>query len=427
MTLPPLAPRHTALAGRVLSKSLFALVLLWPLVLLVSPPSMGVDRFYDGATYYRAGQAYLAGIDPYLDADFRQWPVVAALCAPMALLPRSVALLLMSTLSMLGGLVGLACVRQRLRREGVASPRLCWALIISGPPFLMLFYFGQMTGLSFAAYGAGLLLVERRPRLAAVCFALLAAKPHLALIALPALIAAGPGAVVVFGLAALAWPIGSLLAGGAHGLADFAGQLILVRTDLAAKTSVPIALLLPLHGQALAAAQLLFLVALLVFLGWLAIGHRRAGRPINRGDIDAAAAVVLATLPYGLTYDLIFVAPALLRLGARCDRRVAAFLASWWLLPLAAPLLIPFGLGGVQAIIPPAAAGLWLHRRRSTASARIDRHRRRPADGRGAVRRRGEAAAATSDRCGRRPAATTRPVTACARSTASPTRRFPAT
>jgi hypothetical protein len=86
MTLPTLPARCAAPAERVLFKSLIALAVLWPVALLVAPTSVGVDRFFDGSTYYAAGRAYLDGTNPYLDVNFRQWPAVAAHCAPTALL-----------------------------------------------------------------------------------------------------------------------------------------------------------------------------------------------------------------------------------------------------------------------------------------------------------------------------------------------------
>jgi hypothetical protein len=355
-----LVARHDGLAERVLFKSVFAFAILWPFIVLAAPRSVALERFYDADTYYRAGQAYLAGTNPYLDPHFRQWPIVAAICAPMALLPPLGAEIAFASLSALGGLAGLLFALSRLRREGTSPSRLAVVLIAFGPPFLMLFYVGQWTGLCFAAYGAGLWLVDRRPRLAGVCFALLIAKPHLALIALPVLIASRPAAARAFALAALAWPASSLVVGGVQGLADFAAQLYHVRQAATALTGVTLATLVPLRGPALASMQLLGMASLCILLTKLAfLRIRRRLRP-TPGVVDAVAAAVLAMLPYASIYDLVFVSPGLLRLAARPDRRVAELLAAWWLLLAAKELLEPYGGTGIMALIPPATALLLL-------------------------------------------------------------------
>jgi hypothetical protein len=83
----------------------------------------------------------------------------------------------------------------------------------------------------------------------------------------------------------------------------------------------------------------------------------------------AGLAVVLATLPYNGLYDLSFLSPLMLRLGAAPDRPASAFLAAWWLLILLVGALTPYGGAGILAVIPPAAAIFWLARERSSASA----------------------------------------------------------
>ena len=355
----------TGLAERVLFKSLVLFGVIWPFLVLAAPSAVAWERFWDAENYRHVGQQFLDGANLYQSIYFRQWPLVAALCAPLTLLPPLVANVVMATLCTAGGMLGLAGALARLRRQGLSPGRLCLAATALGPPFLMLFYVGQMTGLCFAAYGAGLLLIDRHPRLAGICFALMAAKPHLALIALPALIASGPAATVAFGLAALGWPAASLLAGGVDGLVDFAGQLLRVGgTGTLQNSGVSLASLFRLQGQPLAVAQALCLAALLLFLGRMALLRWR-GRPLSPGGVDAAAALILALLPYGMMYDLIFVSPVLLRLGSRPDRRSGTLLAAWWLSLLFTLLLVDRGGGSVLGLIPLLAATLWLARPRA--------------------------------------------------------------
>jgi hypothetical protein len=357
--------RGAVQAERILFKTVLLFGVLWPFLVLAAPSAIAWERFYDAENYRHFGQEFLNGANLYQSIYFRQWPAVAALCAPLTLLPPPVASVLMAALCMAGGLLGLAGAHARLRRQGLSPGRLCLAATAFGPPFLMLFYVGQMTGLCFAAYGAGLLLIDRRPRLAGLCFALMAAKPHLALIALPALIASGPAAIVAFGLGVLGWPAASLLFGGVDGLVAFAWQLLRVGgAGTLQNSGVSLPSLLRLQGQPLAVAQALCLAALLVFLGRMALLRRR-GAPSGPGDVDAAAALVLVLIPYGMMYDLIFVSPLLLRLGSTPDRRSGALLAGWWLTLLLTLLLVDRGGGSVLGLVPVLAATLWLTRGRA--------------------------------------------------------------
>jgi hypothetical protein len=127
--------------------------------------------------------------------------------------------------------------------------------------------------------------------------------------------------------------------------------------------------LLRLQGGALATGQALCLLALLAILARMALLRWR-GAPPGPGDVDAAAALILALLPYGMMYDLIFVSPLLLRLGGRPDRRVAALLAAWWLSLLVTLLLVDRGGGSALGLVPLVAAGLWLTRHRGESVAR---------------------------------------------------------
>jgi hypothetical protein len=353
------------LGERILFKSLVAVAVLWPLIVILAPKGYGIERFYDAGIYHRAGQAYLAGTSLYASLEFRQWPVVGALFAPIAPLPPRVATILISTLSMSAGLAGLHFLRRIHDREGAERRRLHWAAVALGPPFLMLFALGQMTGVCFAAYCAGRFLLERHPRLAGVCFALIAIKPHLVVLALPALLAGGPAALVAFALVLLAWPLGSLLTHGPEGLADFARQIDRVRDTGDGLLGVALSDLLPLAGgaQTLArAAGVAVCLALLATL-WL---RRRRGAPIGSAELDAATALLLAMLPYARFYDLLFAIPLMLRVGVRGGDRTWPLLTGWWLLPFAGLILLPHGGAGLPALLVPAAlVTWWLERVRS--------------------------------------------------------------
>jgi hypothetical protein len=360
----PLDPKRAAVAERVLFKGLLAFALLWPIGVLTGSNPW---TFYDASVYYRAGQAYLEGANLYQSVEFRQWPLVAFLCAPFALLPLRAAGAVMGALSWLGGFAGLACVLKRLRRDGASPPRLCIALTALGTPFLVLFDTGQMTGLAFAAYAVGLLLIDRRPRLAGACFALMAVKPHLALIALPALIAAGPAALVGFVAAGLCWPVGSLLVGGLPGLVEYAAQLARVRGTV--PNTVTLASLLPLPVEMASQLQLLALIGLIVWLACMVARRLWAGRPATPASVDVGAISVLALLPYASVYDLVFAAPLLMRLSSRVDRRLVILFAAWWLLLGVQRTLAPYGGAGLLGMIPPAIVGVWLGRQRAGGSA----------------------------------------------------------
>ena len=104
--------RRAALAERVIFKGLLAFALVWPIGVLTGSNPW---TFYDASVYYRAGQAYLDGANLYQNLEFRQWPLVAFLCAPLALLPLRAAGAVMGALSWLAGFAGLVRVIAQFR------------------------------------------------------------------------------------------------------------------------------------------------------------------------------------------------------------------------------------------------------------------------------------------------------------------------
>ncbi len=180
-------------------------------------------------------------------------------------------------------------------------------------------YLGQMSGLCFAAYAIGLTLLPRHPRAAGCCLAIMVTKPNLALIALPALIAAPSAAGVTFVLAALLWPIGSLLVSGPATLVDFLLRVYAVRDTTLGLVSSSLGSLLPLEGTPHAVVQFALLGALLGMMAWLWWRRWRGMAFLTDGAVDFAAVMTLAALPYALVSDLLFALPLLLRCAAlRC-------------------------------------------------------------------------------------------------------------
>lgn len=334
--------------------------LLWTVallaVLLLAPDSLIAGRFADAGTYFLAGRAFLQGQNYYAGPDFRQWPLVAAAWAPVAAFPYPIILRLWVLLTLAGSTAGFAALYRRLARAG-ARPSPRWTLmVVLGPPTLIMLYLGQMSGLCFAAYAVGLGLLDRRPRLAGCCFALMAAKPHLALLAVPALLAAPWSATVAFGAALLLWPLGSALVAGPASLPAFLTQVYRIRDSEGGIVASSLSSLLPLHGAAHSALQLASLAVLLAGLGALCVVRLRRGRPLPAATADLATAAALCVLPYALVSELLFLTPLLLRLGVRPGQHTPLLIVAWWTIPWVAALLAPHGLGGVAALLPPLAA-----------------------------------------------------------------------
>jgi hypothetical protein len=197
--------------------------------------------------------------------------------------------------------------------------------------------------------------LPRHPRLAGCCFAIMVAKPNLALLALPALIAAPPAAAAAFVLAALIWPIGSVVVSGPAALVQFLMRLYAVRDTTLGLVSSSLGSLLPLTGPPHALLQFVLLASLLGMLAWL-LRRRLRGEVLTAGAVDLAAVVTLATLPYALVSDLLFVGPLLLRLTTVPGRTAPQLLAAWWVIPWLAALLAHAGGGGVAALLPALVA-----------------------------------------------------------------------
>jgi hypothetical protein len=343
-------------APRLLTVAALTWIVGWLLAMLLLPDGLVRWRFEDGGVYYLAGRAFLHGQSYYASPDFRQWPLLAALWAPVALLPPALAMRgwMLLTLAAVAGSIALLVRAYGPTEE---KPGALWlVLTVGGPPALFMLYLGQMSGACFAAYATGLALLRRRPVLAGCCFALMAAKPHLALLALPALATAALPTVLAFGAAMLIWPVGSLLVGGPDVFRAFLVQIYAVRDTTSGLVTSSLSSLLPLHGRVHEGAQLALLALLLLGSGWLALRRLRGGRRLSPAAVDLAAALALAALPYALVSDLLFLLPVLLRLGRRPNRWSWLLVLAWWLLSWVATLLTDRGGGGIAALLPPLVA-----------------------------------------------------------------------
>ena len=320
----------------------------------------------DALQYYLAGKAFLVHWDPYVHASgpfifpffpFRQWPLVTALCAPTALLPVWAAKALWALLCGAGVGVGFWCLWRRLAEESAQPPVRWLAAVALAPGSLAVLALGQMSGLCFGCYALGLCLVRQRPWLAGFAFALIGAKPHLALLAIPALLAAAPTAWGTFAVGMLCWPLGSLLVAGPTQLREYVDLLVRQHADNGGSmvVAVPISYVLPPGTPRTIGEVVCFGFLCCLFIGLL-VYRLRTGTRLSSVAIDAATAIVLAGLPYAVLYDLPFIASAILRLGARPTRRSRLLLAAWWLVPIAGLILLTVKVDGAAGVLPPAVA-----------------------------------------------------------------------
>jgi hypothetical protein len=348
---------------RLLTAAALTWAVGWIATLFLAPDAMFGGRFIDAGTYYAAGLAFRHGSNLYGGVAFRQWPLVAALWSPLTLLPEAAAFRLWVLVSIAGVAIAFAALRHRLGRDARTAPLLGPGLLFLGPPVLIMLYLGQMSGICFAAYAVAVALLPRHPRVAGCCLAIIVAKPNLALIALPALLAAPPEAFVAFVLAALVWPVGSLLVSGPATLVAFLGHVYAVRDTTAGLVSSSLGSLLPLEGTSHTIVQAALLVGLLALFAWLWWRRKRGMAGLADRDVDLVAVATLAALPYALVSDLLFVVPLLLRGLVLPGRTGRVLLTAWWLIPWLAALLAHVGGGGVAALLPPVVVGaVWRFR-----------------------------------------------------------------
>ncbi len=149
-----------------------------------------VDQGHPGEPYhvaaFRSDQEHIFGPS----ADFYVWlypPYFLALAAVFGRLPYLAALALWQATTLL---LYLAAVLAALRPQRLPLGPVLIAVLAFPAVFTNLLH-GQNGFLTAALLGGGLALLERRPLLAGLCFALLAYKPQFAVLLVPALVAGG--------------------------------------------------------------------------------------------------------------------------------------------------------------------------------------------------------------------------------------------
>jgi alpha-1,2-mannosyltransferase len=315
-----------------------------------------VDQGHPGAPYdvaaFRSDQMRLFGPSE----DFYVWlypPYFLALAAVFGRLPYLAALVLWqaATLSLY-----LATVLAALRPTRLPARPVLVASLAFPAAFINLMH-GQNGFLTAALLGGGLVLLQRRPLVAGLCFALLAYKPQFGFLLVPALLAGGywrAGGAAAAGLTAIT--LASLAAFGTATWEGFFSHLEFTRMVVEqgavgfAKNQSPFAAVRILGGGSdLAyAAQGAITCALLVVVIFL----WRSAADFRLKAASLLAASLIAT-PQAFDYDMAILAPALaFAVSHGLDKGFKPFektgLALVWISPLLArPLanavLLPLG------------------------------------------------------------------------------------
>lgn len=190
-------------------------------------------------------------------------------------------------------------------------------LAIAFPATFLTISHGQNAFLSGALFGGGLLLLERRPLLAGVCFGLLTFKPQLGLLIPLVLIASGQWRVIFS--AGMTFVVLVILSAASFGIeiwtaffsqTDYAMQTM--REGLVAwQKMISVYAGLRIAGLSNSVASILHwttaaLVTAMTIWAWL---------PRNQIDANLKNALVLTSAlivtPFGLNYDMFLLAPAL--------------------------------------------------------------------------------------------------------------------
>jgi hypothetical protein len=230
-------------------------------------------------------------------------PPYLLICLPLATAPYFVAL---AVLLIATGFAYLKVVRAH------GGGQIQWATMLAFPAVLLNAGHGQNGFLSAALIGAGALWLERRPKLAGLCFGALAFKPQLALLIPIALIAARRWATLAAAAAGAALLcFASLALFGVEAWRGFFAVSPLARTALERnwvgdeKMQSLFAAARLWHGGLGLAYGLQIAMALGVAAALVAM-HKRAFR--NAGEGSAIAAAALLGSPFLLDYDLTLLA-----------------------------------------------------------------------------------------------------------------------
>lgn len=254
---------------------------------------------YDHDAHYAAEQqATAAGIDYNF---FYYPPVNLLICAPLARLPYLVAFVVFEAATLALYLL--------VARAILAEPG--WAALVpllAFPPVFWTIGLGQNAFLTAALFGAGTLLIDRRPMAAGLLFGALCYKPHFALLVPVALAAGGhwrgfaafaasAAALSLLSLVVFGWPTWHaflIAAAASHavyesGIVAFGGMV----TPFGAAKLLGGTAALAYATQATATA----IAASLVALVW----HRRPPLSIRAAVLASAT---LVAVPLAIVYDL---------------------------------------------------------------------------------------------------------------------------
>lgn len=255
---------------------------------------------YDHASHLAAEEA---ATEPGIEYQFFNYPpVFMLLCAVLARMPYLVAFIGFELFS----LVFYVLVARRILNHAGST---VFVLLLSFPIVFWNFGLGQNAFLTAGLFGAGTLLVDRRPIVAGVCFGALCYKPHLALLVPIALLmggrwrcltaaAASAGALVFGSIAAFgfdAWRAFLATAASSHTMYE-SGRILF--SGFASPFGAA-----RFMGADISVAYGIQGVATIVSGAVVAIAWRRKLSLPTRAGVLAAGALVAT--PLALIYDLL--------------------------------------------------------------------------------------------------------------------------
>jgi hypothetical protein len=323
-------------------------------------------RAYDDAALAAFGHAHAwIGNDPLERAPFFYPPTFLLLLMPLGFLgyvPAIVAFLAT------GYALLIACLRRIIR------PVWGWAALILSPVMLLNTLINQNGAFTASCFGGAMLLLGRRPALGGVCLGMLVCKPHLAIAAPLALLAARSWrAFVACASTAAAMCITSWLAFGTDTWLRFIAHTATAKAVLEnyaddwPKMQSVFGAVRVLHGSVAMGYALQTAVALLS----LALLLRAAARQPAAGPlVGAAVATGLLCTPYMFDYDLVCLLVPMAFLGAAALRTgwlpwEKSVLLGLFVLPLVARLVTT--RHGIPLVPPLVFCLLLLCLRRATS------------------------------------------------------------
>lgn len=315
---------------------------------------------YDMPAHAAAQRAALPGAGDDYYAFFYP-PVFLLLCLPLALLPYVPAL---AAWLAAGFAAYLVCIRAILPQHWAVLPAAAF------PAVLVNAGHGQNGYLSAACMGAGVILLERRPFLAGLCWGALIYKPHLMLAAPVAVLFArrwavlAGAAVSAAGLTALSWAVLGSSAWQAFRRATPLAQATLEQGLVEPWKMQSVFAAARLWGASLGSAYALHaatLVAACAVLAWSA-----SRRPGGQAEGVLLVSATLLCSPFMLDYDLACLAIPLAWVAADAQRTgwlpwEKLVLLAGYVLPLASRVL---AMGGVPVAPLVLALVLWVVARR---------------------------------------------------------------